>query len=280
MRHPSRHRARVLGPAVLALVLLATACGTEPEQQPRPTPPSDRPDLMWVGDLETGDLSQFKDTPWNVTRGGEAPQVVDDVRFVREGRYALRIAIPTEETDDKEGACCDPRSEVEPDIGDIRDGDDLWFGFSTLLAPDFPTDADWQVITQWKARADGSPPISIKVRDGKYLLAGGAGHPDKKKPFEKELAPAEPGKWADWLVHIRFSPEPQAGFVEVWHDGQQVLDRFSPEGGTMYPAEKGGDDPESYLKTGYYRSGKISRPGVLYFDGWRVGSTREAVSPA
>jgi hypothetical protein len=82
------------------------------------------------------------------------------------------------------------------------------------------------------------------------------------------------------LVHISFSPEPQDGFVEVWHDGQQVLDRFSPEGGTMYPVEKGGDDPESYLKTGYYRSGKISRPGVLYFDGWRVGSTREAVSPA
>lgn len=279
MRQPSRHRVRVLGPVALALVLLATACGTEGPDEPRPSRPIDVPGLVWVGDLETGDLSQFKDTPWNVTRGGVAPEVVSDPQFVREGRYALKIAIPTEETDDKEGACCDPRSEVEPDIGDIREGDDLWFGFSTMLASDFPTDADWQVITQWKARADGSPPLSLNVKDGKYVLAGGAGHPDEERPFERDLAPAEPGKWADWLVHIKFSADPAEGFVEIWHDGQPALARFSPETGTMYPAEKGGEDPESYLKTGYYRDGKIGRPGVLYFDGWRVGGTREAVSP-
>jgi hypothetical protein len=283
VRQPSRHRARVLGPAALALVLLATACGTEPDREPerpRPQPPADRPGLLWVGDLETGDLSQYKDTPWNVTRGGLEPEVVSDPRFVREGRYALKIAIPTGETDDKEGACCDPRSEVEPDIGDIREGDDLWFGFSTLLAADFPVDEDWQVVTQWKARADGSPPVSFKVKNGRYLLSGGEGHPDEEKPFDRELAPAEPGTWSDWVVHIRFATEPRDGFVEVWRNGMQVLERFSPEGGTMYPADKGGESPESYLKTGYYRSEKITRPGVLYYDGWRVGSSREAVSPA
>lgn len=283
MRPPSRTRltARASGLAALSVVLLATGCSSADDgSAPRPSAPTDRPDLMWVGDLETGDLTQFKDTPWNVTRGGESPEIVDDPQFVREGSYALKVGIPTKEPEgDKEGACCDPRSELEPDIGDISAGDDLWFGFSTKLAADFPTDAAWQVVTQWKQRADGSPAVSLNVEDGKWLLRGGAGHPDEIDPFQQDLGVATPGEWADWVVHIKFSPESSDGFVEVWRNGEQVLQRFSPASGTMYPGEDG-DDAESYLKTGYYRNGEISRPGELYFDGWRVGTTREAVSLA
>jgi len=272
VRHPSRNR--LTAAAALTLVLAATACSSG--GAPR-TPGADRPDVIWVGDLETGDLSQFKDTPWNITRGGAAPEVVDDPEFVREGSYALKVAIPTRETEDKDGACCDPRSELEPDIGDIDAGDDLWFGFSTKLAADFPADAAWQVVTQWKQRADGSPALSLNVEDGQYIFRGGAGHPEDVDPFGQDLGAAAPGQWADWVVHIAFSPEPTDGFVEIWRNGEQVLERFSPDSGTMYPGEDG-DDAESYLKTGYYRNGKISRPGVLYLDGWRVGTTREAVS--
>lgn len=284
MRHPSRNRVRTA--AALALILLVTACGSDSDGEQRkertpnaPTVPTGRPDLLWIGDVETGDLSQFKDTPWNVTRGGEPPRVVDDPQLVRQGRYAVRVAIPSEETGDKkDGACCDPRSELEPNIGNIQDGDDLWFGFSSMPAADFPIDADWQVITQWKQRADGSPPVSFKVKDGQYLLSGGAGHPDEPEPYDKVLAPVAPGQWSDWVVHIKFSPEPKDGFVEVWQNGRQVLERFSPESGTMYPPKKGDKEAESYLKTGYYRNGSISRPGVLYFDAWRVGTSREAVA--
>lgn len=278
MRGPTR-RSRVLLPTALAGALLATACGTGSEG-PRPQRSTDGPDLVWVGDLETDDLSQFKDTPWNVTRGGLEPEVVSDPQFVREGRYAVKISIPSEETNDKSGACCDPRAEIEPDIADIREGDDLWFGFSTLLAPGFPVDEEWQVITQWKARQDGSPPVSLNVERGKFRLAGGAGHPDDEQPFAMDLAPAETGKWSDWVVHIVFSEDPRNGYVEVWQNGTQVLQRYSPPGGTMYPPEKSGEEPESYLKTGYYRNGDISEPGVLYFDAWRVGRTRDAVALA
>jgi len=281
--HPIRHRLVVVG--VLALVLVVTGCSSTervpsppgPRAPGGPSAPAEQPDMEWVGDFETGDLSQFKDTPWNVTRGGEQPRVVSDPQFVREGRYAVRIAIPTAETKDREGACCDPRSELEPNIADIRPGYDLWFRFSTMLAADFPVDADWQVITQWKGRADGSPPVSLNVEKGRFVLRGGAGHPDDLTPFSRDLAAAAPGEWSDWLVHIRFSPRSSEGFVEVWRNGQQVLERFSPESGTMYPGEDG-DPAESYLKTGYYRDGKISRPGVLYLDSWRVGNTRDAVA--
>lgn len=278
MRHQSRNRLAAV--SALALVLLATSCSSRDSSVPvRPSLPVG-PEVMWVGDLETGDLSQFKKTPWNITRGGQAPEVVDDPDFVREGNYALKVGIPTAETDENsDGACCDPRAELEPDIADIRSGDDLWFGFSVKPAPDFPADQDWQVITQWKQEADGSPAISMTVDDGKYLLEGGEGHPGDVEPFKRELGPASPGEWTDWVVHIKFSPEAANGFVEVWRNGEQVLSRFSPPSGTMYPGE-GGEDAESYLKTGYYRDGDISRPGVLYFDGWRVGTARDAVDLA
>ena len=73
-----------------------------------------------------------------------------------------------------------------------------------------------------------------------------------------------------------FSPDPDIGYVEVWKNRKLVLPRFQPSSGTMYPKEDG--EPISYLKTGYYRNGAISTPGTIYFDNWKVGTSREAVA--
>ncbi len=279
MRRPSTYALRAVGLA--AVVGLLAACGSEPPARPDDIAPAPsvpgRPGLVWIGDLETGDLSQFEDTPWNIARGGVPPEIVSDPEFVREGRHALMISIPGPPSD--EGTCCDPRAEVEPDIPDIRPGDDFFFSFSTKLADDFPVDRAWQVITQWKARADGSPPLSLHVEKGQYMLQGGAGlSDDGPEPFKTELGPAVTGEWVDWMVHIKFSPDPQEGFVEIWQGGREVLARFQPETGTMYPAEESGEGAESYLKTGYYRESDIDQPGTLYFDNWKVGTTRDAVA--
>ncbi|MGH3613088.1 MAG: polysaccharide lyase [Pseudonocardia sp.] len=279
MGRPSTYAVRAVGLA--AVVGLIAACGSEPPPRSDdirsvPSVPGS-PGLLWVGDLETGDLSQFDDTPWNIARGGVPAEVVSDPQFVREGRYALKLSIPGPASD--EGTCCDPRAEVEPAIPDIRAGDELFFSFSTKLADDFPVDRAWQVITQWKARADGSPPLSLNVEKGQYMLQGGAGlSDDGPEPFKTEIGPAVTGEWVDWMVHIKFSPDPEEGFVEVWQGDTKVLPRFQPDTGTMYPAEESGEKAESYLKVGYYRESDIDQAGAIYFDSWKVGTTREAVA--
>lgn len=230
--------------------------------------------LIWTGDAETGDLLQFKVTPQNTAGGADEPEVVSDPAFVRTGSYAVRMTIPA--SGDGTGICCGARSEIEPNIGQLREDDDLYFGFSTLLGAGFPTDARWQVITQWKNSGDGSPPLELSVENGEYLLSGGAGHPGGTEPFRQAIAPAVAGVWVDWVMRIKFSADPNVGFVEVWHGDDRVLPRFSPPSGTMYPVSDG--RPTSYLKVGYYRNPDISQPGTIYFDDWKVGTTRDAVA--
>jgi Polysaccharide lyase len=259
-----------------ALVLLLAACSSggtgtsSPGPQGAPAPAAEG--LLWTGDFETGDLSQFEDTPQNIV-GGAQPKVVQDP--VRQGNNAVELSIAGT-SDSSDGICCGSRDEIQPKFRNVVPGDDLWFGFSSYLAPGFPTEAYWQVITQFKQNFDGSPPLELNVEDGQYKLEGGQGHPDGSKVFVKPLADATTGVWADWVLHVKFSADPAEGYVEVWKDGQQVLDRFAPEGGTLYPGPDGND--ASYVKTGYYRDADIDQPGTIYFDNWRIGTSREAVT--
>lgn len=267
---PSRHARFARIGLATTVVLVLGACGGAPDEEP-PTAELP-PGVLWIGDAETGDLSQFEDTPWNTVEA-EAPTVVEDPAFVRDGRFAIRTAIPGA-ADIDEGT----RSEVVPDLGNIRPGDDMWFAFSTLLGDGFPVDQQWQVIAQWKNEGEGSPPLSINVEDGRYLLAGGAGHPDDGvEAFEQGLGPAVPGQWVDWTVHITFSTERSTGTVEIWQNDTLVLPAFTPDSGTLYPSDDE-DGPRSYVKLGYYRNSDIEPGGEVYFDNWRIGTSRDAVS--
>lgn len=255
---------------VLALITLTglTACaGDRKSHEPL------HGSLPWNGDLETGDLSQFKDTPWNVAGGALPPIAVSDPAVVRAGKYAVAMTIPG--TWKGGGICCGTRSELEPNIPDIHPGDDLYFSFSTMLGEGFPTYANWQTITQWKNNFDGSPPLELDVAYGKYKVSGGFAHPYGAEPFRKTIGPAVTGQWVDWAFHIKFSPDPNVGYVEIWQGGKLVLPRFQPASGTMYPNPHG--EPMSYLKTGYYRDRSIEAAGTIYFDNWKVDTARDVV---
>src|SRR5262249_55481584 len=153
----------------------------------------------------------FENTPWNIAGGARPPTIVSDPALVRDGKYAVGMTIPGPSTGD--GICCGTRSELQPKIGDIFPGDDLYFGFSTLLGQGFPTDSFWQVITQWKHHGDGSPPLELDVDSGVYQISGGFGHPEKADPFRLTIGPAIPGQWVDWVFHIKFSPDPNTGYI-------------------------------------------------------------------
>jgi hypothetical protein len=268
------------GALVLVILPAVVTCGVSSgpaEDDPASLPgarPTDSTGLIWTGDVETGDLSQFKDAPWNTAGGAFSPVVESDLAYVRDGRYSLRFTIPAE-VDPSNGICCGARSELEPAMGDIRSGDDLWFAFSTLLGEGFPVDSTWQIITQWKQNDAGSPPLELSVGEGNYSLSGGYGHPRTSQPFSQPLGPAVPGEWVDWLVHVEFDTDPASGSVEVWQDGQQVLSDYHPAAGTMYPVAA---DNTIYMKTGYYRDLDIRQRGTLFVDSWRIGVSREAVT--
>jgi hypothetical protein len=200
---------------------------------------------LWSADFASAGLKNFRSTPWNY-QGASSPTL---------GGGVLNFAMPG-------GG---KRSEVEPKFKALSEGDDYYFGFSVKLAPDFPVGtSDWQVITQFKNDGTGSPPLELKVQDGKFLIDGDSGG------FSQVVGDATPGQWTHLVLKVKFSPS--NGTVSAWQDGVQKIADFAPPSGTMYSGKN------SYVKTGIYRDPSIGQAGKLSFGSWAIGTSLGSVS--
>jgi hypothetical protein len=257
-----RRRLRLLV-ALVALLVLAAVAGCSGSSRGGGT--SDDAEIgstsgrvLWRPDATPGGvLNSFESTPWN-TDDAEAPRAVASPDVP--GRTAVAFTVPGGGT----------RSELEPRFGDFGNGDRYWFGLSIFLPEDFPVDTDtWQVVAQWKNGGDGSPPLSLKVEGGRFVLDGGAGIGEA---WQQDLGPARTGRSTDLVVGVLFSDDPDTGRVDVWQDGREVLRAFHPPAGTLYP------DEDSYLKIGLYRDSAIDEDGTVYYDDVVVADGRAAAS--
>ena len=222
-----------------------------------PRPPQGA--ALWAGDFETGALSQW------TSQGQVQAAAVDRIRvvsdLVRQGRFAARFEV--RDGDNKGGE----RAELARTGFKEKPGSEYWYGWSTFFATDFPGGEGWQEIIQWKGDDSGSPPLTVDVDNNVLKLQAGPQLRDRT-PLWK--TPLQRGRWLDFVVHVKWSPDPRVGFVEMWFNGQKVLERRFLN--TMYPGE------ENYLKQGLYRSSDISGPSVLWHDAMRVGTSFDSVA--
>ena len=236
--------------AVTAAVLPAVL-GAGPAAAAAPPPATDRPvfELPATGDL----LGTFDRNSYNEQDG--APRAIPSP--TSPGRQALEFRL--------DGG--DQRSEVEPRVPDQYEGQVWYYTYRAGLARDFPTDTEnWQVILQWHHTGDsGSPPIALEVRQGRLMLAS-------EGENLQDLGPVRGGDRLDVSMRVAFSQDPARSSVDVWRDGRQVLDGYSPPNGTML-------DQGNYLKLGLYRATAIDEAGRLWVDDLRVGPTMASVAP-
>jgi hypothetical protein len=209
----------------------------------------------WVGNFETGDLSQW----------GAAQRVSEDrVRVVTEptweGRYALAATVM--QGDDPINASGN-RAELvggrlEPD------GSEAWYRWAVLFPEDFPASPKWQLFTQWHHDGCcGSPPVEFHVT-GEQVIFTVQGRSLWKTPLVR-------GAWHELMLHVRWSADPSVGFAELWYDGVQALPRSSVA--TAFPGMR------NYLKVGYYRDASIQPTSTVFVDGMVQGATRADVEP-
>lgn len=256
---------RSRAPRVLAVVvavvtaLLLTACSTGARSSGggSSTGPTGNGVLWRSGSDAATVLDTYRRTPWN-TEDADDPKAVDSPDVP--GRAAVAYSVPGGGT----------RSELEPAYRTFREGDEYWFGFALYLPDDFPVGtSDWQVVAQWKNSGDGSPPLSIQVHDGTFVLEGGE---EIGKHWQREIGEAKPGARTDLVMRVHFSSDPDEGTVDVVMNGREVVSGYRPRGGTLYP------DESSYLKTGLYRSSDIGDDGTVYYDDVVIASDRDAAS--
>jgi hypothetical protein len=172
------------------------------------------------------------------------------------------------------GRAADPMStppEQWPDpVGSVR-----WYGFRMFAPDDFQTATDtrWLTFTQWKGYRGGSPPIALEVKRSGLRL-GGTRTNAGKIPGDGALGAIAKGAWTQLAVGLGLSPDPAAGWVEVWRDGAQALPRTAVA--TM-DLVNGQPDPV-YLKQGIYRDPAWTVPHVLYFGPTTLGTARTDVT--
>lgn len=268
---PSRARPRGGRLALAALVLAALALAAGVTLLPRlgqdEQPGSDRPTAtddssVFNGDFETGDLTQWDEDRTQRVSDDRLRVVTDPVR---QGRYALRAEVRQGDDPIDSG---DDRAEVLRKDEQDPEGSVRWYAWSTMLPRDYPIDESWQVFLQFKQDGEGSPPVQLGAADGTVGISAYGGK------FTMWETQPELGRWHDFVLGVKWSPDKSVGWLELWYDGQQVLPRTTVA--TMYAFD--GRTLPNYVKLGYYRAREIEPPGVIYHDGFRVGATRKSVA--
>jgi hypothetical protein len=242
-----------------------------PGQAPAPAPPPSSSGLdipgviLRTGDFNTGDLSQ-----WSGNQKLRSYSLTTVRSPAREGAYAARFEVRN--GDDPLCAagwgCFGDRAEVQMNTGETE-GQERWYSWSTMIGADFPRYSTWQVVSQWHADADGSPPIGFFAVNDDLVLKlhrfSSPGNPIDIRDVWR--GPLRRGEWQDIRLHVKWSGSDSVGFVELWIDGvQQTFDNGQTRRyiRTMYPGVG------NYFKQGLYRQGGLSSTGVVYHDGFRM----------
>ncbi len=215
-------------------------------------------DVVWKGDFETGNISQWTRSQ---SVANSRLQVVTDV--VREGRYALKATV--RQGDDPIGASGN-RNELLY-ISQEKTGSTWFYKWSTLFPKNYPSSDTWQVVAQWHQEGCcGSPPLELFVRGEQMnLRVGGA---DGDIVWQ---GPLERGEWHDFVLQVKWSSNPKTGFVQFWHNGELAVPKT--HGATQYGKEM------NYLKLGLYRDDSIRTEASVYHDGFVMAEKLEDVMP-
>lgn len=212
-------------------------------------------EVVWRGDFETGNDSQ-----WDVAQRADASRIRIVGDPVRQGQYAVRVTV---KQGDNPISSSGNRNELVYNAID-REGSEYYYKWSTMFANDYPSDWRWQVFTQWHSLSDtgGSPPIEFDVYGENIILMSG--------PAENVLwsAPLKRGRWHDFIFHVKWSTSSSVGFVELYYDGNKVLNKTHVATGHNV-----------YLKQGLYRSADIRADGTVFHDAMVKATSLDDVIP-
>ena len=239
---------KTLGASCAAFVV-AAVLGTVPSSA------SAAPD--WVGDFETGDLSQWMLSA-QVIGNMDDITVTQDV--VGEGSYAGRIELAPG-TMSPSGHS---RNEVVyvPNLGAL-DGTERWYSFS--LQPEGAFGDSWHLVWYFEGNPVFQQIMSMFVNGQQIQFRTAVGG-----ETTHWTGAFTPGEWHDFILHVLWSPDPATGYVELYYDGAQVVPMTNAA--TMLGAGVGAE-----MHAGIIRDQNLGTTEVIFLDGFRDGATMEDV---
>ncbi|AEL24508.1 heparin lyase I family protein [Cyclobacterium marinum] len=164
-----------------------------------------------------------------------------------------------------------PRSEV---LFGEAESSEMWYSFA-IYFPSYgwKTDNDDEIISQWHA-SNGTPPLSLRVKNGKLRLRVGRTEGTSVKFTYLEFGDVPKDEWNEFVFHVVHSKDSD-GLVEVWKNGEKLATHKGPN---LYS-----DGKHTRWKIGIYKStwGKNSTDinlRVTYFDNVRIGGENASLN--
>lgn len=213
----------------------------------------------WVGDFETGDLSQW----WLSAQViGNAEKITVTEEVVREGSYAGRLELG----DGDYSPSGHERNELvyAPDPATFE-GSERWYSFSLRPGAEQAWADTWHLVLYWEGNPVYQSVFSMVVV-GQQLQV----HTFVGGDTQHWAGPFTPDAWHDYILHVRWSPDPATGLIELYADGAQVIPPTNVA--TMH-----GPGVPNELHTGLLRNDAVEITEVIYVDGVREGATLEDV---
>jgi MYXO-CTERM domain-containing protein len=221
--------------------------------------------IVWTGDFETGDLSQF-DYVLNGDVGGNVyASAVQDL--VLQGAYAARIELHDDAVWPGNNL---RRVELQhlPDAPRTAEGATTCFAWSFHLPEALPEDPG-HTLGYWESQNSYQQMMAFDSNgdDLRFIT---------QQPRYTEHWNASdvltPGQWHRIAMCVLWSEDPGVGLVHVWFDGEQVV--------TAAAAKTLADSNPHFAQIGLLR-GNIDYDGVpvIYIDDVLEGDTIEDVDP-
>src|SRR5262245_4536996 len=211
-------------------------------------------EVLWRGDFETGSTKQWTGAPKS-----DAVTVVTDP--VREGKYALRIDGTNAA---KKGKHDRIEFQHQPKPPGTAEGAERYFGWSIFL-PKQLTDSS-HAVGYFETRNSWRQLMSFEARGEDLLYT-------TRVPYARRWdgkGQLTTGRWHDFAVHVLWSRDPAKGFVEVWFDGKQVVQRTATA--TLL------DENPAFFQLGLMRA-TSETPETIVIDHVIEATTLEEVTP-
>jgi len=243
-----------------------------------PPPPSASP--LFVGDFETGDLSQW-DHSFQQAPGRFSVVASDGAVSPRQGNRMARVE--TRQGDDPINTggnmCMVYRRHDIPGHYDAY-GTDRYTGFSVYIPAGFPyvPNQRWNYIFEWHGDNASQAPFKIGINSiinaanpiASFAAELNYGSVSAPSQTRWRLGILATGRWVDFVARVKWGLTD--GIVEVWMNGVKKVSATGIK--TWYTSGQSRVKPQ----LGYYRSA-YSRTAVLYLDAFKIGNSYESVRP-
>lgn len=200
--------------------------------------------LLWKGDFETGNLSQ-----WSFKFSEKQLRTV--ATPVREGKFALEAtAVATGD-----------RVEVQNGMAQASDGTDRYYAWSVMtpkaLGPNDHQTGYFETKNSYKQI------MAFVIKGTDISLDTRAPNSQRRWTGKGKFTV---GVWHDFVFHVKWSRDAATGLIELWFDGQKVLGPVSLP--TLWDAN------DAFFQIGFL-SGTAGE--VIYIDEAKVATALEDV---